>query len=93
VALGKIFELGGISNGSPKTNQPTNKFRVARNVIPTTRGTLIPRYHQNTSGLLNQRQIRHITIYDTSPLVLSFSGGETYYLGSSLIPFGPNYGF
>lgn len=92
MALGKIFELGGISNGSPKTNQPTNKFRVARNVIPTVRGTLIPRYHQNTSVLLNKRQIRHITIYNTSPLTLVTSGSEEqYYLGSSLIPAGPNY--
>lgn len=88
MALGKIFELGGISNGSPKTNQPSNKFRVARNVIPTTRGTLIPRYHHNTYGLLNRRQIDHITIYDTSPLVLS---RDQYYLDSALIPSGPNY--
>jgi hypothetical protein len=88
VALGKIFELGGISNGSPKTNQPTNKFRVARNVIPTTRGTLIPRYHQNTSGLINKKQISHITAYNTSPLVFATGG---YYLGSNLIPLGPNF--
>ena len=44
MALGKILNLGGIDNRPPKANQSPGRFRVARNVMPTPDGRIIPRY-------------------------------------------------
>jgi hypothetical protein len=46
VALGKMLRLGGMDNSAPKTDQSTGRFRVARNVLPTPDGRILPRNAQ-----------------------------------------------
>ena len=46
MALGKMLRLGGMDNSAPKTDQSTGRFRVARNVLPTPDGRILPRNAQ-----------------------------------------------
>lgn len=73
MALGKIMELGGIENSSPRANQSPNGFRVARNVMPTPDGSLIPRYHweEPVGQPANIKSVCHICQYDSNALVLA----------------------
>ena len=70
MALGKILRLGGIDNSAPKTDQSVGRFRVARNVLPTPDGTIIPRYDFEIASpsAPNVREYLHITEYDGSSL-------------------------
>lgn len=75
MALGKILNLGGIENSSPRADQSPEGFRVARNVMPTPDGSLIPRYHweEPESQPTEIKNICNISQYDNDVLVL----GET----------------
>ena len=50
--LGKMLKLGGIDNSIPQTDQSVGRFRVARNVMPTNDGFIIPRKAQEDLELL-----------------------------------------
>lgn len=94
-----MLRFGGIENSPPKTDQTPNRFRVARNFLPTPEGTLIPRYDLETplsqpSGAV--RSFEHIANYNNQPLFVTcedyysfgVAGGEEYsfFLNTARIP-------
>lgn len=95
MALGKILNLGGIENSSPRADQSANGFRIARNILPTPDGSIIPRYHWQEpegqpSGIKN---ICNIAQYNEDALVLAekqefFGADSTFelYKNSSKVP-------
>lgn len=95
MALGKVLNLGGMDNSLPKTAQSNGRFRVARNVIPTPDGDIIPRAEvSEIAGQSNNfRYIHYQTQYDSS--IISIVSEDTYsagtpayhsYLGNTKIP-------
>lgn len=72
MALGKMLNLGGIDNRPPKANQTMGRFRVARNVMPTPDGRIIPRYDWEQLPVIPTRiKATHlITQYDNSSLAV-----------------------
>jgi hypothetical protein len=83
VALGKMLNLGGIDNRPPKANQTMGRFRVARNVMPTPDGRIIPRYDWANPNPLslptNVKAYHHISQYDNS--ILAMTSHDSYALG------------
>lgn len=79
-----MLKLGGIENGSPKTEQSLGRFRVARNVYPTPDGRLIPRNDYGSSDSLppDTVMVSHIAQYNTDRL---------YYTAYSQSPFTDSY--
>ena len=82
-----MLKLGGMENKSPKTEQTTGRFRVARNVMPTSEGTLIPRYDWTTPAtqLADTKAIHNIANYEGEPLEFASTGGS--YAGNKVIAF------
>lgn len=72
MALGKMLNLGGIDNRPPKANQTMGRFRVARNVMPTPDGRIIPRYDWEQLATIPTRVkvAHHITQYGGLPLAV-----------------------
>jgi hypothetical protein len=73
MALGKILNLGGIENSSPRADQSPNGFRVARNVMPTPDGSVIPRYHwtEPDGQPSDIKSVCHICQYNQDALILA----------------------
>lgn len=87
MALGKLLKLGGMENSLPKTDQSLGRFRVARNVLPTPDGDIIPRSEcAEIAGQSNNfRYIHYYTQYDDDILSIvsedhDTSGTYTYHL-------------
>lgn len=68
-----MLNLGGIDNRPPKANQTTGRFRVARNVMPTPDGRIIPRYDWDlpSGSPLRVKAYHHIAQYDSSVLTVA----------------------
>jgi hypothetical protein len=90
VALGKMLNIGGMENSSPKTAQNPNRFRVARNVKPNPQGVISPRNSFTTpSGQpSNIKRYPLLTQYNTSILKMAVNSSDiyNYYLNNTLIP-------
>lgn len=96
MATGKILNLKGLENKSPKSAQSPDRFRVARNVYPTPNGRLIPRYNYvNSLSYTRAKAIMHIAQYENSTISLTAedynntgAGTEIYrwYKDSTAIP-------
>lgn len=67
-----MLNLGGIDNRPPKANQTMGRFRVARNVMPTPDGRIIPRYDWEQLATIPTRvkAVHLITQYDNSSLAV-----------------------
>jgi hypothetical protein len=65
-----MLKLGGMENKLPRTEQSLGRFRVARNVMPTPDGEIIPRNEVSeiAGQSTNFRYIHYYTEYDTSML-------------------------
>ncbi len=72
MATGKLLKLGGMENSLPKTDQSNGRFRVARNVLPTPDGDIIPRSEvaEIAGQSSNFRYINYITQYGDSRLAV-----------------------
>jgi hypothetical protein len=86
-----MLNLGGMENSLPKTNQNPSRFRVARNVQPTTNGRIIPRSSYTTGGgqPTGIKRYVHLKDYDNSIFKMgSFTAtnGFDYYLDNTQIP-------
>jgi hypothetical protein len=93
VATGKLLDLGGIDNRSPKTTQGMGNFRVARNVYPTPDKRIIPRYDNTeaTEQPTNTKCVHSITQYENDKVYMtSESSGSSaaykFYRNSTKIP-------
>jgi hypothetical protein len=90
VALGKMLNIGGMENSSPKTAQNPNRFRVARNVKPNSQGVISPRNSFTTPAgqPANIRRYPLLTQYDNSILKMAVASTNVYnyYLDNTLIP-------
>jgi len=80
-----MLKLGGMENKSPKTEQTPGRFRVARNVMPTPDGTIIPRYDgAYQSVFVSSVNIPSISNYDGNSFEISndFAGRCKFYRSS-----------
>lgn len=68
MALGKMLKLGGMENAVPKTAQTPFRFRVARNVCPSTNLDLVPRsdFAADSGQPTNVREYVHLARYGSS---------------------------
>lgn len=66
-----------MENKAPKTNQTQARFRVARNVMPTSDVTIIPRYDWETPGtqITNAKSVHHIARYESDSVSMVSTGG------------------
>lgn len=85
-----MLNLGGMENSLPKTNQNPSRFRVARNVQPTTNGRIIPRssYATGSGQPANIKRYVHLKDYDTSifKMAVNSSDNYTYFMNNTAIP-------
>ncbi len=96
MATGKILNLKGLENKSPKSSQSPDRFRVARNVYPTPNGRLIPRYDFGISDIFTKvKAVLNVSQYNQDTITLvaedynnTGAGTEIYrwYKGISAIP-------
>ena len=79
-----------MENSLPKTNQNPNRFRVARNVQPTTDGRIIPRSsYFDIGGPSDVRRFTHLKQYGDLAFVMAAGGSVAeykYFLNIDPIP-------